>query len=97
MRTKEQNNSILTPHSPIPLTQRKKDESSWVYVYLSHWLYAYSFPHMVCHHFFALTNTPSTKHTLAIDKRNNQLVFPIMNATQYYKSILCFFGDEINC
>jgi hypothetical protein len=100
MRTKQQNNSILTPHPPIPLTQRKKDESSWVYVYLSHWFVCIFYSsHMVAIIFFVSTNTPSTKHTIASDRKNNELVFPYhacYSILQTY-SLLCFFGDEINC
>jgi len=55
-------NSILTPLTPRPLSKRKKDEPSWVYVQSTHRLHAYSIPRHGCHHFCASGNTPSTKH-----------------------------------
>jgi hypothetical protein len=51
MRTQEYKN-------PLPTPQRKKDEPSWVYVWLSHWLHAYSIPGHGCHYFLGLIPIP---------------------------------------
>jgi hypothetical protein len=51
MRTQEYKN-------PLPPPQRKKDEPSWVYVWLSHWLHAYSIPRHGCHYFLGLIPIP---------------------------------------
>jgi hypothetical protein len=68
MRTLEYKNPL--PHPP----KGRKMKPSWLYVWLSHWLHAYSIPRHGCHYFLGRIPSPQiTPYLLKFQHRTNNV------------------------